>query len=95
MTFQKPWADGAGHKKKRLIEGQAKCRNLCRIWSPTQPHTPPPYTRYLCIQYTWTHREGGGGEGEGGGGRGGGRVESERRLEGQQFTKLDRKYQHD
>ncbi len=28
-------------------------------------------------------------------GRGGGRVEPERRLEGQQFTKLGRKYQHD
>ncbi len=28
-------------------------------------------------------------------GKGGGRVEPERRLEGQQFTKLGRKYQHD
>jgi hypothetical protein len=29
------------------------------------------------------------------GGLGGGRVEPERRLAGQQFTKLGRKYQHD
>jgi hypothetical protein len=27
-------------------------------------------------------------------GRGGGAIDPDRRLEGQQFTKLDRKYQH-
>jgi hypothetical protein len=42
----------------------------------------PPATHCLYILYFW-HREGGG------------RVESERRSEGQQFTKLGRKYQHD
>jgi hypothetical protein len=42
---------------------------------------PSPYTLYKCIQYTYSHRRGG-------------RVEPERRLEGQQFTKLGRKYQH-
>ncbi len=45
-------------------------------------HPPPPYTFYTCIQYTYSHREGGG------------RVEPERRLEGQQFTKLGLKYQN-
>jgi hypothetical protein len=37
---------------------------------------------YTCIQYTYSHREGGRG----------GTVEPERRLEGQQFTKLGWKY---
>jgi hypothetical protein len=27
------------------------------------PHTPPPYTLYTCIQYTYSHMEGGGGRG--------------------------------
>jgi hypothetical protein len=40
---------------------------------------------YMYAQYTYSLREGGGG----------GRVEPERRLEGQQFTKLSRKYQQD
>jgi hypothetical protein len=44
--------------------------------------TPPPYT---CIQFTDSQRE----MGERG------RVEPDRRLEGHQFTKLGRKYQHD
>jgi hypothetical protein len=44
-----------------------------------------PYTLYTCIKYTYLHRK----EGMRG------RVEPVRRLEGQQFTKLDRKYQHD
>jgi hypothetical protein len=37
---------------------------------------PPPYT---CIQYTYSHRKGEEG-----------RIEPERRVEGQQFTKLGR-----
>jgi hypothetical protein len=45
----------------------------------------PPYTLDTCRQYTYSHREG----------RKGRRVEPERRGEGQQFTKLGRKYQHD
>ncbi len=34
---------------------------------PIWPHTPPPhpYTLYTCIQYTYSHREGGGGWGGG------------------------------
>ncbi len=48
-----------------------------------RPGTPtPPYTLYTCILCTSLHREEG-------------RVEPERRLEGQQFTKLGRKYQRD
>jgi hypothetical protein len=51
--------------------------------SETQNPIPPP-PPYSSIQYT-IHT-----------GKGvGGRVEPEIRLEGQQFTKLDRKYQHD
>jgi hypothetical protein len=55
-----------------------------RIWSPTlnAPHLLPA-THCLYIMYFDT------GKGEEGG------VEPERRLEGQQFTKLGRKYQHD
>jgi hypothetical protein len=55
------------------------------------PHTPTPLhtVHYTCILSTYSHREGGRGKG----GRGG--EIKERRLEGQQFTKLGRKYQHD
>ncbi len=45
---------------------------------PSPPMTPcslPPYTLYTCIQYTYSHREGGG------------ESYPERRLLGQQFTK--------
>ncbi len=46
------------------------------------PHTPlPRYTLYTYMLFTQ--------------GRGGGRVEPGRRFEGQQFTKLGKKYQHD
>jgi hypothetical protein len=54
------------------------------VWGP-EPHAPPPYTLYTCIKvYLFTK-----GKGEVG------RVEPERRLDGQQFTKLGRKYKHD
>ncbi len=85
-------------RKIRLIEGSAKCRHLKKITSkgtlrqvficlrPKIPYRPPPplhavsvYTVYLFTQ---------------GRGVGGWRVEPEGRLEGQQFTKLVRKYQH-
>jgi hypothetical protein len=51
-------------------------------FSPMTPY--PPYTLYTSILYTYSHG-------------GVGRVESqpERRLEGQQFKELGRKYQHD
>jgi hypothetical protein len=76
----------------RLTKGNAKCRHLKKLtYKETlrqvfiflRPRTPSaPLTRCTCIQYTYSHREGG-------------RIELERRLEGQQFTKLGRKYQHD
>ncbi len=51
---------------------------------PRTRYPPPPYKLYTCIQVygTYPHREGGG-------------IEPERRLEGQQFTKLGQKYLHD
>ncbi len=57
--------------------------NLCRIWSPTGLNTPPPPSHTLSVYTLLRHA----------GGRG--RYEPERRLEGQQFTKLGKKYQHD
>ncbi len=87
---------GPGRRKIRLIEGNAKCRHLKKLtykgtlrqvficWGP-EPHTPPSFTLYTCIQYTYSHRERGEEE----------RVEPGRRFEAQQFTKLGRKYQHD
>jgi hypothetical protein len=52
-----------------------------------EPRTPsPPYTLYTCIQYSVIIHVGR---------REGEKVEPERRGEGQQFTKLDQKYQHD
>ncbi len=48
-----------------------------------EPHTLPLHTFYVYTVYLFTQ---GRGEGES--------VEPERRLEGQQFTKLGRKYQH-
>ncbi len=82
-------------RKIRLVEGNAKRRHKknwpakglcgrCLSVLGLEPHTLPPYTLYTCIQYTYSHGEGGGG-----------RVEPERRREGQQFTNLGRKYQHD
>ncbi len=89
-----------GQTKVGGIERSAKCRHLKKIpvkglcatgvylseaQNPIPP--PPPHTHTLCrcIQYNLFTQEGGEG----------GRVEPERRLKGQQFTKLDRKYQHD
>jgi hypothetical protein len=79
-------------RKIKLIEGNAKCRHLKKLtykgslWQvficlrPKNPIPPPPplqTVQYMCIQYTYSHRKGGG-------------VEPERRLEGQQFTKQGR-----
>jgi hypothetical protein len=80
------------------INTKAKCRHLKKLpmkrlcgrclffWGP-EPHTPPPpYTHCIRVYSILIHT---------GKGREGGRAESERRLEGEQFTKLGRKYQHD
>jgi hypothetical protein len=53
--------------------------------SEAQNPIPSPFTLYTCIQYTYSHREGGSGE----------ELKPKGRLKGQQFTKLGRKYQHD
>jgi hypothetical protein len=57
-------------RKIRLVEGNAKCCHLKKLTKGTlrqvficlRPGTPypPPYTLYTCIQYTYSHREGGG-----------------------------------
>jgi hypothetical protein len=55
--------------------------HIQRVWSPTGLHTPHSLPVAHCLYCD--------------AGKGKGRVEPERRLEGQQFTKLGRKYQHD
>ncbi len=82
--------------KIMLIEGNAKCRHLKKLTSkgtsrqvficlrPRTPYPPPPplhtvYGHTVYTVYLFTQ------------GRGGERIEPERRLEGQQFTKLGRK----
>ncbi len=75
-------------RKSKLIEGNAKCRHPKKLTCkgtlrqvficlrPRTPHQPPPlHTVYV---YTSSHRDGGG------------VIEPERRLEGQQSTKLGR-----
>jgi hypothetical protein len=76
----------------RLIEGNTKCHKklICKgtlrqviiCLRPRSPY-PPLNSIYVYSVYLFTQ-----GRGEGG-------VEPERRLEGQQFTKIGRKYQHD
>ncbi len=84
-------------RKIILIEGNGKCRHLnkltCRgtlrlvfiCLRPRNPFLPPLQAVYVYLLYSILIYTG----------KGGGRVETERRLEGQQFTKLGRKYQHD
>ncbi len=79
-------------EKDKAIEGNVKCRHLktltCKgpcgrclsVWC-SEPHTPPPPSHGIRVYSLLIHT---GGEG---------RVEPERRLERQQFTKLGRKYQ--
>jgi hypothetical protein len=71
--------------KKLTCKGTLRQVFICL--RPRVPHTPPPNTVYVYKVYcTYSH---------GGEGGQGGRVEPERWLEGQQYTKLGRKYQHD
>jgi hypothetical protein len=77
--------DIAYRRNIRLIEGNANSRHLTKLtlWQVficLRPRTPYPHTVFL---FTQTQ-----------GSRGGGRVEPERRVEGKQFTKLGRNYQH-
>ncbi len=104
-NFRQGDTHGQRHGLVNYIDTKAKCRHLkffsykeilrqvficlkppylSEVPSPLWPHPPPPYILYTCMLCTYSHREGG---------RGG--DEPERRLEGQQFTKLGRKYQHD
>ncbi len=79
-----------GRSKIRLIEVNSKCCHLKKMtWKRTLRHMlfcMRPRTLYtvhcICVYRIIIHA------GKGGGGR----VEPERRLEGQQFTKLGRKY---
>jgi hypothetical protein len=59
-------------------------RLLYRNFAAQNPMLPPLHTVYVYTVYLFTQERG---EGL--------RVEPERRLEGQQFTKLGRIYQHD
>ncbi len=67
--------------KKNAWKGTLRKVFICQ--RPRTP-TPPLHTVYACISIL-IHI----GKGDGG------RIEPERRSEGQQFTKLGRKYQHD
>jgi hypothetical protein len=78
----------------RLIEGNAKCRHLKKwlvkglcgkclsVWGPEPHPPPPPHTHCIRVHSILIHTRQGGR----------GRVKSKRRLEGQQFTRLGRKY---
>ncbi len=88
-------SDAVSRRKIRLLEGNAEFRHLkkltckgilrqvfIRLRPKTLYHPPPfPYTLYQCLQHTYSVFT------QGRGGRGG-RVEPERRGEGQQFTKV-------
>ncbi len=60
-----------GRRKIRPIESNAKCRYLKKLTCKGtlrqvffllyDPILRPFYTLYACIQYTYSHREGGGG----------------------------------
>ncbi len=58
------------------------CGKCLSVWGP-EPHCPPPlHIIYVYAAYLLTQERGGG-------------VETERSGEGQPFTKLGRKYQHE
>jgi hypothetical protein len=80
-----PETDRSHRRKIRLKEGNGKCRHLKKLTCKRNfaagiylsEAQNPPHTLYTCIQYTYSPKEGGKG-----------RVEPQRRLEGQLFTKL-------
>ncbi len=53
---------GPGHRKKRLIEGNAKCRHIkdfaAGVYLSDAQNPIAPYTLYTCILYTNSHRKG-------------------------------------
>ncbi len=59
---------GVSCRNIRFIEGNAKltCKGTVAagvyLSEAQNPIPPPPYTLYTCIQYTYSHREGGGEE---------------------------------
>jgi hypothetical protein len=68
-----------------LSSKQLICKGtLWQVFICLRPKTSPSHTVCVYKVYLFTQETGGGGE----------RVEQERRLEGQQFTKLGRKYQY-
>jgi len=77
ISFRSPGNSSLGLKRRKIrpIEDNAKCRHQRKLnWEGTlrqvficlRPRTPPnpPYTLYTCVQYTYSHREGGRGGGE-------------------------------
>jgi hypothetical protein len=68
-------------KKKLTSKGTLRQVFICL--RPRPPYPKPLHTEYVYTVYLFAQERGEGG-----------RVEPERRLEGQQCTKLDRKYQH-
>jgi hypothetical protein len=94
MKEQKPFSGNPENVEK--YDFDAKCRHLKKTYKETlrqeficseaqNPINTPPRTHFIHEYSIHT------GKWEGGGWR----VEPERRGEGQQFTELSRKYQHD
>ncbi len=77
--------EGNPMSSSKKIPVKELCGRCLSVWGP-ETHSPLPlHTVYVYTVYLVTHRK----EVEGG------RMEPERRLEGQQFTKLGRKYKND
>ncbi len=78
LGFCLGWCSNFVGSESGQIQSVKLLQNMVRVSNRTPP--PPLHTVYVYTVYLFT--------------RGGGRVEPERRLEGQQVTKLGRKYQH-
>jgi hypothetical protein len=82
LGFCLEWSSNFVGSESGQIQNVKLLQNM--VSNRTQ-HPPPPPSHTLPVWTVLWHRKG----------EKGGRVEPERRLEGQQFTKLGRKYQHD